>query len=371
MKSLVLLTMMFFCTLAAYTANVTFTVRTAIPLKEDSVYIAGNTELLGNWHPEAITMKKLDVSNWSLKLEFPTGTRLEYKFTRGSWDTEAVDSTGKVPDNYRLFVKNDTTVFSLITNWKDEFIKPVKRGVTGKVVVHKNFAGNGLLLRDIIVWLPPDYEKQQDKRYPVLYMHDGQNMFDPKTSFTGVDWGMDETADSLIRKGEIYPIIIAGIANTKNRSTEYLPSDTCHSYMELVVKRIKPFIDSTYRTLPGPEFTATGGSSAGGLVAFMLAWEYPHVFSKAACLSPAFKVRHIDYVIPVQNDSSGLKNIALYIDNGGKGVDELLAPGIEEMRRVLEDKGYHVIFYSDPEADHNEDAWGRRVWRPLKLFFKK
>ena len=106
----------------------------------------------------------------------------------------------------------------------------------------------------------------------------------------------------------------------------------------------------------------------------MLLWEHNSVFSKAACLSPAFKISSIDYVLPVSN-SKVKKDILLYIDNGGIGLEADLQPGIDDMINVLREKGYtegkNFVYFIDPDAEHNEAAWAKRSWRFLELFYKK
>jgi predicted alpha/beta superfamily hydrolase len=209
----------------------------------------------------------------------------------------------------------------------------------------------------------------------VLYLHDGQNVFDPATSSFGVDWRVDETADSLIRAGEIAPMIIVGIYNTTDRMEEYTPGEKGTAYMDLVVNTIKPLIDQHYRTKSGPKHTLTGGSSAGGIMAFMLAWEHPKVFSKAICMSPAFKVMHIDYVKDVLAYQGKKKDLFFYIDNGGIDLEEKLQPGIDDMLEALQQKGYRegktYYWVHDPEAPHFESAWAKRMPLALKLMLGK
>lgn len=344
----------------------------------EKIFISGNHSKLGGWQPDSISLSRKYNGIWDLNVRFPKNFIAEYKFTKGSWESEASNEMGIVFQNNVLKVTNDTTVVHVITNWKNEFdeIQNAARQVTGNVCYHDSLTFEGLLPRGMIVWLPPGYDAEDDKRYPVLYMHDGQNLFDPATSSFGVDWGMDEVADSLINIGEIEPVIIVGINNTINRFSEYSnSSDTGYVYMNFLVNKIKPMIDSTYKTLPGRENTAVAGSSMGGLISFMLAWEYPEVFSKAACFSPAYKYKHFDYVTVVEKYSSTKKEIKFYIDNGGIGIEETIQPGIDEMISLLEAMGYEkgkdlfVLF--DKEARHFESDWGTRAHVPLKLFFGK
>jgi enterochelin esterase-like enzyme len=206
-------------------------------------------------------------------------------------------------------------------------------------------------------------------------MQDGQNLFDPATSAFGVDWELDETADSLIRKGAIKPIIIVGLANTRWRSAEYADNDTGYTYMKFIVNKVKPFIDTTYRTLPDPMNTAVGGSSQGALISFMLGWNYPDVFSKVICMSPALKISSINYVKNVEMYKGQRKNLKFYFDAGQSSLDSLLIPGTQDMIKALEEQGYKkgvdILWYIDKDGEHNEVSWGKRIWRPLLWFFSK
>jgi enterochelin esterase-like enzyme len=361
--------------LRAQNAIVTFEVKTYKLDDSLSVYIAGNEEEMGEWNPSAIRLNKEMENSWKIQFSFPKGTKLEYKFTLGGWNLEALDDNGETKSNSKLPVANDTIVSVVVNKWGTSAPKriPFKGQITGEVRYHRNFKGEGLPPRDIIVWLPPSYNKEKLKRYPVLYAHDGQNLFDPSTSAFGVDWQLDETTDSLIKKEKINEIIIVGIYNSPNRMKEYYTGDTGKTYLKFIVDKLKPFIDKTYRTLPDRKNTASMGSSAGGLVSFMLAWQYNNVFSKAACLSPAFYMRGLDYVTPVLKSKGKRKDIMVYIDCGGVGLDSLLLVGTDKMLSALKEKGYKkgkdYLWYFDKKGEHDEQNWARRLWRPLKFLY--
>jgi predicted alpha/beta superfamily hydrolase len=146
--------------------------------------------------------------------------------------------------------------------------------------------------RHVLVYLPPGYSDDDKKRYPVLYLNDGQNMFDGATSFVrGQEWGLDETADQLIRASEIEPLIMVAIYNTGDaRIDEYTPTvdpklkkgGRADLYGQLILEELKPLIDASYRTQVGPAHTGLGGSSLGGLVSLYLALKYPNVFGKSS-----------------------------------------------------------------------------------------
>lgn len=337
-----------------------------------NIFITGNKPDLGNWSPDKIPLTKINDSTWSRSFEFMADDVIEFKFTKGSWDEEALDENGSVSKNIILKASADTTIIFNINNWGNSKSKIVGQ-ITGNVKYHKKFESRNVFPRDIMIWLPPSYDSKPDKYYPVLYMQDGQNIFDPLTSSFGIDWQMDEVADSLIKAKAIDEIIIVGIYNTKDRGNEYNNSTLGKSYIKFLMEELKPFIDRTYRTLPDRENTAVGGSSSGGLISFIMVWENSDVFSKVACISPAFKIADLDFVTPVKNYSGAKKDIKIYIDNGGIGLEEKLQPGIDEMLEVLNQKGFvenkDLLFVKDVTAEHNESAWAKRVYRFLEFLF--
>lgn len=378
MKKLVLPVIIFsFFITSLYAQNypVTFKVISHLQNKNDSVFISGNHKKFGIWSPGATPLQKFNDSTWSKTIYFPENTILEYKFTKGTWQSEALNNDGSIPHNSVLKVMRDTTVVKRITKWKDQNISKsaFKGKVTGQVKYFRNVKGEGIKPRDVAVWLPPGYDEDTLKHYPVLYMQDGQNIFDPKTSSFGVDWQADETADSLINNKIISPAIIVGIYNTSDRSLEYTPTKKGMAYMKFVVTKLKPFIDKTFRTLPGRDFTVVGGSSYGGTISFMLLWYYSNVFSKAACFSPAFSTDRFDLTKIIKNYHGIKKDIKLYIDIGGVGLEQKLLPGIDEMINSLKGKGFKLnedyFFYQDSTARHFEADWAKRFWRPLEIFF--
>jgi predicted alpha/beta superfamily hydrolase len=359
--------------------DITFKVTAQTVPEGAKVFIVGNHQKLGDWDPAVVALERQDDGSWTGTFQFGAGSQLEYKITRGSWGTEAVSADGIVPGNSVLIVQSNETVRVLVANWRDILHKEVPRKVegqiTGVVKYHRQMEGEGIKPRDVIVWLPPSYEKSPDKRYPVLYVHDGQNVFDPATSFLGVDWQIDEVADQLIRAGRMQEIIIVGIYNTTDRGPEYSDTPKGHAYMRFIVEKLKPFIDKEYRTMPERKHTAVMGSSMGGLISFLIVWNYPQVFSQAACLSPAFLDSDIKAnAVPLVETYDGpAKNIRIYMDNGGVGLDGRLQAGCDAMLRALLDNGFkmgeNLEWYHDREAEHNERAWSKRVWRPLSFMY--
>lgn len=373
MKIILLLCLATLLVRAQQSVEITFKIEANNIPDTAKVYISGNKPELGNWYPGKISLINTSGNIWERKFSFPAGESIEFKVTLGSWDNEAANADGSIPKNNRFKAYSDTVIGLTINNWKEGSTNTFKGQVTGHLDYIRNLKGEGLPPRDLVIWLPPDYSKDTTERYPVLYVQDGQNLFDPSTSAFGVDWQMDETADSLIRQGKMKPIIIVGITNTPWRKSEYGDNDTGSAYMKFVVEKVKPLIDSSYRTLTGPANTAVGGSSLGGLISFMLAWNYPEVFSMAMCVSPALKVYNYNYVDNVEGYNGPRKNLRFYFDNGVHSIDSLVVPGVKAMIQVLEEKGYEInkdiMWYQDVNGEHNESSWAARVWRPLLFFF--
>lgn len=343
------------------------------------VYIAGGDASMGTWNPSEVGMTKEHGVQWVFRERYEPGTVLEFKVTLGSWAHQALYDGKTVPGNTVLTVRSDTTIELSPESWGTSDAAGSGTvgsggGVTGTVRYHRGLAGRGLnYARDLAVWLPPSYEKEKSRRYPVLYMHDGQNVFDPATSFIGADWRADEVADSLIRAGSIEEIIIVGIGNTPDRVPEYSETPLGRAYGDFVVQTVKPMIDSLYRTKSDRNNTAVMGSSMGGLVSFLFAWEYPEVFSMAGCLSPAFLVDSNRVLSEVQAYTGPKKPVHVYLDDGGVGLDARLKPGYDSMIRLLEEKGFmkgkDLEYQFEPSAEHNEHAWAARLWRPLVYMF--
>jgi predicted alpha/beta superfamily hydrolase len=333
--------------------------------EDSSVFICGNIPQLANWNPGKIKMLPAGNNMWTFSFYTNTPSTVEYKFTLGKWEREGAKADGTPLSNFIIKINRDTTITDTVNYWLNGARRNIKGHVTGMVEYHRQLKGNGIAGRDLVVWLPPGYDKTEKKKYPVLYMQDGQNIFDPATSSFGTDWQLDEICDSLITTGKIKPLIVAGIYNTSDRMAEYTPGSKGTAYMDFVTDTVKNFMDKNYRTRPGRKFTWAGGSSAGGTISFMLVWNHSELFSKAFCLSPAFKIDNIDLVSDVSGYSGKKKRVTFYIDNGGRGLEERLQPGIDEMLKTLTEKGYRtgkdLIWISSPHAEHNEAAWAERM----------
>ncbi len=241
--------------------------------------------------------------------------------------------------------------------------------IVGTVEYHREFKSDFTgTSRDIVVWLPPSYRKNSDKKYPVLYVHDGQNIFDPATSYAGSDWRLDETLTKLIKSGDIEEIIAVGISNTADRLEEYSDSEKGVEYRRFILEELRNFIAENYRVLPDRENTAVMGSSMGGLASMLMLWYRPDTFYKAACLSSSFYYGNGKIFKIIQSYEGERKPIKLYLDSGDDGKRDA-----QKMFSLLTEKGYiigdDIDYFFDRGALHNEAAWAGRLERPLKFLF--
>jgi alpha-glucosidase len=228
--------------------------------------------------------------------------------------------------------------------------------------------------RTIRLYLPPEYANS-NKRYPVLYMHDGQNLFDAATSFLG-EWGVDETLNELAKTRHLQ-VIVVGIDNgAEHRMQELNAWDNAEhgkaegqAYMDFIVAVVKPYIDAHYRTNPDRAHTAIMGSSLGGLISHYAIYAYPKVFGKAGIFSPAYW-----YAPPVFDFTSSHalpRDTKLYFYAGGKE-DENMVGNMQRAVALIRRQGLpekNVVVRVDPQAQHNEAAWRAQFPRAVAWLF--
>jgi predicted alpha/beta superfamily hydrolase len=327
----------------------------------------------------------------------PPGATFEYKFTLGSWDREALGPGGAVPPNHRLVISGDVEAVHDVPAFKRdqrEYIADWRgSGVLGRLVYWTDVASAFLgPRRHVEIWLPPGYDSAASTRYPVLYMHDGQNLFDPRIANTGVDWGVDEAVVRLSRRGIIPPVIVVGVWSSAERGAEYSPWHRASAYARFLIEELMPRVNAEFRTLTGPGNTAVMGSSMGGLLSFYLVTHHPDVFGACGCesthfpLSEAVVARSFTGVAPVANPDTtpyivrdierGFRipvGTRYQFDYGSLGLDSAYGPTHEVVRAwllrqgLVEGRDFVIRRYEG--ATHNEASWRARLEDPLTFMF--
>lgn len=229
--------------------------------------------------------------------------------------------------------------------------------------------------RDVLVWLPPGYHLDHARRYPVLYLHDGQNKFDPATSFAGEDWNVDGATLQGITRGELEPFLMVAIYNSPDRLHEYNPLSRGWEYGRFIVEELMPTIDSAFRT-EGGRRNAIMGSSMGGLISMALfSWYAAHFFG-AACLSPSLWVlmRQGGPRAWLEREPIPPQPARLYLDHGTRGYEGRGAGLAKDTMAFFKERGFPakaLNYHVARGGDHNEASWRARVHRPLTFLFGK
>lgn len=276
------------------------------------------------------------------------------------------------------------------------------QGKTETIYLESQYMEN----REVTIWTPENYSPINKNKYVVLYMHDGQNVFNNETAFNGLSWNAAETAQKVIDEGIVEPFIIVAISNTSNRFYEYFPQKsaeyldsgdlesvekttgtsnhefTADAYLKFIVNELKPFIDKNYNVKTDAIDTAIMGSSMGGLISFYAVCEYPNTFGKAACVSTHWTVtddfgnttiaeatrKYFESAIP----DAGSHRI--YFDYGSEGIDANYAPHQEQIDYLMKHKGYvngeNWLTKQYQGADHTEKSWSERFDKVLTFIFK-
>lgn len=328
---------------------------------EDTIYIGGS---FNGWNPgdTEYALEKNEDNNWFIVMpERPIGTTIEFKFTRGEWTTVEKSANGDEIANRQFTYGNGDTVQFDIANWA---VPGGGSTAAGNVsILDEQFYMPQLdRSRRIWIYLPPGYDNS-DESYPVLYMHDGQNIFDAFTSYVG-EWEVDETLNRLASEGFQVPIVVGIDHGGTERINEYLPwinpqygGGLGDEYVDFLVYTLKPYIDENFRTLPGREFTGIMGSSMGGLISQYGGLKYQDVFSKAGIFSPAYWIS--DSVWTFTNEIDKLQSMRIYQLIGGAEGAEYVA-GMWKMHDTLTSIGFNdneLLSLEIAGGQHSENFW--------------
>ena len=271
---------------------------------------------------------------------------------------------------------------------ENEIAPPIRAGTaTGDLRLHEFRSRIFRNTRFLRVWLPPGYDDpaNQDRRYPVFYLNDGQNLFETVSAFAGVEWQVDETADRLIREGAVPPMIFVGIDNAgKDRLREYMPHRSMHPmklrvrgrhYPDFLMKEVMPFVERNYRVVTGPENTGLGGSSLGALIALHTAMVRPGVIGRLLIESPSLWVSNRQAIRESRSVRIWPERIFLAIGTAEAGSAERSRTVVDDVRElaaivrraVLSEQRLRLVIRDG--AGHNEAAWAERFPEALQSLF--
>jgi len=344
-----------------------------------ALFLTGDAPELGAWKPNGVPLVLRSDGKYVTRVGLTKGGTVQFKVTRGTWSTQERGASAEDIPNHTYEVPGEGGTAAVTTlTWQD--LEPAA-ALTGDIRyergVTSTFLGNA---RDVIVYLPVGYSDSTTTRYPVLYMQDGQNLMDPGTSFAG-EWGVDETAQRLLRCGQMSPVIIVGVYNTGSRIAEYTQvsdprypgSGNADNYGRFLLQELKPRIDANYRTRAS-EPAGIAGSSLGGLVSLYLGYTHPEAFNRIGAVSASIWWGNKD----ITTRYAGLTSkppLRIWEDIG---TDEGSTP-LEEVqnaaafRDVLVSKGWvlgdDLSYLEIPNATHDELSWSKRIDKILASLY--
>jgi predicted alpha/beta superfamily hydrolase len=371
--------------------SVTFNVTAPANTPEKQVlYISGSVPALGNWDAAGVPLVRGGDGKYQATVpDLLNSMEYRFKVNRGTWGTVETDADGKDIPNHTFTASKDGKVDVTVTGWIDNGkAVPGRVTMTGDVRLHKKFHSNALGNdRTLIVYLPPGYEQNKEKRYPVLYLQDGQNLFDEATSYQGIEWGLDETAQRLISSGQMQPVILVGVYNTEQRTPEFTPpigsaskSDSRgDQYAKMLADEVKSFIDEHYRTQADRGHTSIGGGSMGALIALYTAKMHPDVFGGVVALSPWLRINKQPVITDIVGDGAWLKNDSAYIDMGtdaGHNYSGDAADAIPDAQQLLAaaekagvTQGKQFVYREIEGGKHNEASWNATAEQALLALY--
>jgi predicted alpha/beta superfamily hydrolase len=343
---------------------------------EAEIYIAGT---MNNWNPGSLAHKLVkDISGMYTITFTPPAGNVKFKFTRGSWDSVEGTAQGSfIPDRIVSYAGTAKTVDLTIAGWEGAGNNTASTASPQVSILTDTFYIPQLnRKRKIWLYLPKDYVASS-RSYPVLYMHDGQNLFDKKTSFSG-EWKIDESLDSMFVRGD-FGCIVVGIDNGgSNRLNEYSPWINAQygggdgdEYIDFIVQTLKPYIDQSYRTLSDRDNTAMLGSSMGGLITMYAGIRYPDVFGRVGAFSSSYWFSGDSYR---QVSDTGVKGTSYFYMLAGEQEGGQQTGDMNKMYQTLLLAGASADQLSKTahaDGKHSEWYWAREFPKAYKWLFEK
>ena len=367
------------------TVEITFVVTAPASTPPGAIlWISGAWPELGSWNGAGLKLLPLpDGRRHAATVRVPDAAMLEFKVTRGSWETVEKGPGGEEIANRTHPIDGADTLHIEVAKWRDQLPgggAPRRSTRTGDIRSLGVVTSKFVRPREVLVWLPPGYERDTARRYPVHYAQDGNHVFDDSTSFAG-EWKLDETAARLIEERRVPPFIVVAVSNTPDRIDEYTHARDSHGrggkgadYGRFLIEELKPEIDRRFRTRPKANDTAILGSSLGAVIALELAIEHPEVFTRVGCVSPAAWWADRDLV---KRAARAPKSLRVWIDIGSEEgtaeagrrtwVDDAAATAEALRRAGVPAEAVHDEVIEG--ARHNETAWAARLDRILEFLF--
>ncbi|SDC01425.1 alpha/beta hydrolase [Niabella drilacis] len=322
-------------------------------------FVAGN---FNGWQPGAggYRFHKTKAQAYELTIAGLAGP-LEFKITRGDWSKVETTAAGAAMTNRKIELVSDSVIRITVAGWQDHFLLPEKRHTASpNVRVVENFYMPQLgRSRNLRIYLPEGYNSTPQKRYPVLYLQDGQNVFDAYTAYAG-EWAVDEYLDHTKLPSCIVVAIDNGGGLRLNEYEPYpvkrIPRAEGDRYAAFLVKTLKPYIDGHYRTMKEKRHTSIAGSSMGGLISLYTALKYPGVFGGIGVFSPSFWVTEKKIYEDIRKNGAFLR-AALYFYVGmqeGDTMPEDLLKAVQELQKA---PGSRLTAVIRSGGRHNEEAW--------------
>ncbi len=353
------------CTMKAHSQLSVRIVVNSVALKQtDAMYVSGN---FNNWNAADIkaSLKPFGGRRFIVVLNDIKPGVFEFKITRGSWDKVETTAKGEAIENRSYAITNDTSIEVAVEGWKDAYPdkpKPNTASANVHLLDSAFYIPQLNRYRGIWIYLPASYQKDKTKSYPVLYMQDGQNLFNEQTAFDK-EWGVDECLDTLAPQLHKECIVIGIDNDSEKRMNEYNPYDNDSlgkgegkQYVDFIATTLKPFIDKQYRTLKDVNNTFIAGSSMGGLISFYALIAHPDVFGAAGVFSPSFWIAPQIYDDVQSAKWPQKKRIYFYV---GEKESIHMIRDLQKMFNVLKQKNccdvQRVLF---PLGQHNEKYWG-------------
>jgi predicted alpha/beta superfamily hydrolase len=359
--------------------NTALTIELTTPVDDNRpVFIVGN---FNNWTVDEQRFKLRRLSHGKFMFSFPTDmilpARLEYKYVRGGWENKELDDFGNTTDN-RVLETTKNIIQDYVPRWSNYgltfnpfFLPKIK-------VLDENFYMPQLnKTRKVSVLLPYNYEKNTQKRYPVLYLQDGQNLFNPQSPYG--NWAIDQKLAVLAEKGIGDVIVVAVDHAGDERVNEFLPipnpkvgnAAEGKNYVRFIADTLKPFVDTQFRTLPDRLHTGIGGSSLGGLITIYAGLMYPSVFGRLMVFSPSLWVTQ-----NIPFETINFRNplpTKIYTYAGGREGASMI-PNVKRFRDNLKNKGLqdsevNFKLVIDPQGAHSEMRWGQEFPKAVEWMF--